>query len=83
MNNVKCEYKIRPELYKRLIRSIRYDYSKSSRDFSNFMDELLYKLRIELAMEIHKSLYETVSFFKFKEKSLIAWIGTILRPLNV
>ena len=34
-------------------------------------------------MEIHKCLYESVTFFKNKEKSFIAWVGTMVRPLNV
>lgn len=46
------------------------------------MEELPYKLKIELAMEIHKSLYETVSFFKGKDKTFIAWVGNTLRPIN-
>jgi len=28
-------------------------------------------------------MYMTVKFFKNKEKSFIAWIGTLLRPLSV
>lgn len=83
LDNIKSEYKIGSDLYKKLVRSVRYDHSKSQKDFVSFIDELPYKLKIELAMEIHKSLYQTVGFFKFKEKSFIAWIGTILRPLNV
>jgi len=27
------------------------------------MEELPYKLKVELAMEIHKKIYKTVSFF--------------------
>jgi hypothetical protein len=46
------------------------------------MEELPYKLKIELAMEIHKSLYETISFLKGKDKTFIAWVGSILRPIN-
>jgi hypothetical protein len=34
-------------------------------------------------MEIHKRLYETVTFFANKEKSFIAWVGTMVRPLNI
>jgi hypothetical protein len=45
------------------------------------MDELPHKIKIELAMEIHKRMYETIGFFRNKEKSFIAWIGTVLRPL--
>lgn len=47
------------------------------------MNELPYKLRIDLAMEIHKNIYSTIDFFKVKEKSFIAWIGPLLKPLNV
>ena len=45
------------------------------------MDELPYKLRIELAMEIHKDIYTNFAFFYGKEKSFIAWIGPRLRPI--
>ena len=62
---------------------INKDHSKKSRDFTQFMEELPYKLRMELAMEIHKKIYQTVAFFKYKEKSFIAWIGKLLRPMNV
>lgn len=29
------------------------------------MDELPYKLKIELAMEIHKDIYRDIEFFKY------------------
>ena len=44
------------------------------------MEELPYKLRVEFAMEIHKKIYRTVSFFQNKEKNFIVWIVTLLRP---
>jgi hypothetical protein len=47
------------------------------------MDELPHKIKLELAMEIHKKMYETIRFFNKKEKSFIVWIGTVLRPLNI
>jgi hypothetical protein len=53
------------------------------RDFDFFMDELPYKLRIELALEIHKKIYETVEFFKNKDKSFVVWIVKFLRPIHV
>jgi CRP-like cAMP-binding protein len=45
-----------------------------------FVDELPYKLRLDLAMEIHKNIYNTIDFFKNKERSFIAWIGPLLKP---
>jgi hypothetical protein len=46
------------------------------------MDELPYKLRMELAMEIHKKIYETVTFFKNKDKSFILWVFKLLRSIH-
>lgn len=48
-----------------------------------FLDELPHKLKVELAMQIHKGMYESIKFFKNKDKSFIVWIGTMLRPLNI
>ena len=45
------------------------------------MDELPYKLRIELAFEIHKDLYTEIEFFNDKDKSFIAWVGPLLKPI--
>jgi len=48
-----------------------------------FLDELPYKIKIELATEIHKHMFESVTFFQNKDKTFIAWIGTVLRPMNI
>jgi hypothetical protein len=56
---------------------------KKSKDFILFLDELPYKIKIELATEIHKHQFESVDFFQNKEKTFIAWIGTVLRPMSV
>ena len=44
------------------------------------MNELPYKLKIDLAMEIHKNIYQSINFFKDQEKDFIAWVGPRLRP---
>lgn len=84
LNQIKDEHKIGPDLYDEILKAIKYDHSKNSRDISEFMGELPYKLRIELAMEIHKGIYNNIDFFKEKktEKSFIAWIGPLLRPVG-
>jgi hypothetical protein len=28
-------------------------------------------------------MFESLSFFQHKEKTFIAWIGTVLRPINI
>jgi hypothetical protein len=83
LNAIQCEYNIDSVLYKKCVKSLRYDHSKKSKDFLNFLDELPQKIKLELAMEIHKCLYESVKFFQNKEKSFIAWVGTMVRPLNI
>lgn len=45
------------------------------------MEEMPYKLKIELAMVIHKNIYMNFSFFNGKEKSFIAWVGPKLKPI--
>ena len=47
-----------------------------------FIEELPNQLRIELAMVIHQKMYSNVQFFKGKDKSLIAWIGSVIKPLT-
>ncbi len=65
------------------MRTVKYDHSRKSKDVIAFMDELPHKIKLELAMQIHKKMYQTIHFFKEKEHSFIVWIGTVLRPLNI
>jgi len=65
------------------VRTIRYDHSKKQKDFINFLEELPHKVKVELSMQIHKRMYETLKFFQNKDKSFIAWVGPMLHPMNV
>ena len=44
------------------------------------MEDLPYKLRTELAVEIHRDICLNVDFFKKKDTGFIAWIGPFLKP---
>jgi hypothetical protein len=46
------------------------------------MEELPHKLKMELAMVIHRRMYMCVNFLKTKEKTFIAWIAKIIRPMS-
>ena len=83
LNAIQKEYKIDYDLYNRVVKTVKYDHSKKSKDFIAFLDELPHKIKLEMAMEIHKRMYLTINFFREKEKCFIAWIGTVLRPFNV
>ena len=65
------------------MRIVKYEHMRKSKSVMTFIDELPHKIRLELAMEIHKKMYETINFFKQKEQTFIVWIGTLLRPLKV
>lgn len=65
------------------MRTVKYDHMKKSKDVMHFIEELPHKIRVELAMEIHKKIYETINFFKGKDQTFIIWIGTLMRPLNI
>ena len=83
LRDIKREHNLSHELFHKLVRSISYDFSNTGhRDVKSFMHELPYKLKVELAMEIHRSLYETIGFFKNREQSFITWVGATLRPIE-
>jgi len=54
---------------------MKYDHNKNLRDIVNFMDELPYKLKVKLAMQIHKDIYVQIRLFNKKPETFIAWIG--------
>jgi hypothetical protein len=66
LQDIELEYKIEKTLYNNLAKSIRYDQLKKSKDLSQFMNELPYKLKIELAFFINKKLISEITFFKDK-----------------
>jgi hypothetical protein len=40
LNAISEEYNIQPELYNKCVKTLRYDHSKKSKDFIDFLDEL-------------------------------------------
>lgn len=44
------------------------------------MEELPHKLKVELALQIHKDIKKNIEFFKNKKDNFIAWIGPLLKP---
>ena len=83
LNDIQSEYKIEIDLFNKLAKSIKYDHSKKQKDNLQFMQELPHKLKLELAMVIHQKMYSTVAFFQDKDKSFIAWVARLIKPINV
>lgn len=67
LNDIKDQYQIGPDLFDELRKTIKYDHSKNYNDVIQFMEELPHKLKVELAMEIHKDIYHNIDFFMHQE----------------
>lgn len=65
------------------MKALKYDHHQNSKDVHEFMEELPTKLRLELAMAIHKKMYSGIKFFNNRDINFITWIGSYLRPINV
>lgn len=63
LNSIQTEYRIDSDLYKKCMKTVRYDHSRKARDYIEFLNELPHKIKLELAMKIHQSMYESVKFF--------------------
>lgn len=83
LNEISNEYHLDLETFNRLVKTIKYDHSKKQKDTIHFMEELPHKLKLELAMIMMKKMYANVAFFQDKEKSFIAWVARLIRPVNV
>jgi hypothetical protein len=57
LNDIRGKYDIKPELFDEIRKTIKHYHSKSYHDIAKFMNELPYKLKIELAFQIHKEIY--------------------------
>ncbi|TNV87316.1 hypothetical protein FGO68_gene16420 [Halteria grandinella] len=83
LESIQAEYQIDKDLFNRIVKAVKYDHRQNSKDVHEFMEELPAKLRIDLAMAIHKKMYSNIKFFQDKDNNFIAWVGTFLRPINV
>lgn len=83
LNDIHNEYKLKNDLFNKLVKNIKFDHSKKSKDVLQFMEELPHKLKTELAVAIHAKMYSAVLFFHNKEKSFVAWVSTVIHPLNI
>lgn len=83
LNEIADDYMIETELFTKLVRTIKYDHSKKNKDTIAFMEELPHKLKLELALTMINRMYANIAFFKNKEKSFIAWVARLIRPMNV
>lgn len=63
LTDIQEEYNLDIDLYNEISKNIQYNHRKKSKDLIKFMDDLPYKLRVELAMIVHQRMYSSVVFF--------------------
>ncbi|TNV83436.1 hypothetical protein FGO68_gene1262 [Halteria grandinella] len=83
LNQIKRQYRLSFDLYRRLKGALKYDYSKNSTKHFQILNELPQNLRIELALLMNKEIIKKVFFFRNKPAIFIAFIGPLLKPLRI
>ena len=73
------DYSFPLELFVKLKQSLKYNY-QDFEDYSNFVDELPYNLKIEVSLYLHEDTYKTMQFLQDKSMSYITWICPLLKP---
>lgn len=81
LNEIMIEYDVDEELYNKLLKNLHLDFRKRSKEFTSFIDDLPMKLRMELLMLMHQSKYKKIKYFNDKNKSFIAWVAPLLKPM--
>jgi len=58
-----------------------YELKKDNQDLNRFIQELPYKLKIEVSLYIYEARYSLIKFFKDKgSASFISWMCPMLKP---
>lgn len=83
IGEIQTEYKIGDELYNRLVSTVKYDHNRKQKNFKAFIDELPSKMKVELYAKIYQTMYVNVTFFKQQSRPFMAWVGAVIRPINV
>jgi hypothetical protein len=68
LDNIKDEYRIGPALYEQLRQSLQYETGKDVSDMINFVNNLPYRLKVELSLKIHREIIKSIPFFNKREK---------------
>jgi hypothetical protein len=56
LNDIRKDYKIGYRMYEELKMSLKFDHSRNQSDVQNFLNELPYRLRLDLAVKIHRQI---------------------------
>jgi hypothetical protein len=60
LEDIRGEYKIPYDLYRRLRLALNYDHSKNAEEHQQFLNELPATLKVELSVVMHQELVKTI-----------------------
>ena len=83
LQELRTEYCIGQQLYDELCSAVKFDHKRNKGSTTDFVNELPYRLRIELAAKIHQKMISNIPFFREKQKDVIAFIGPLLRAVRI
>lgn len=79
---IKRKYSFDDNLYLRIKKALKYGHLKIDQDKEKFLIELPSNIRTELSYFMHKSLVNSIEFFKNRSERFIAYIGPLLKPIK-
>lgn len=80
LNQIYRDYSLPLDLYEKLRKSVKYDYSKTQNDVTQFVEDLPHKLKLEISLHIYKKTYQKIEMFRGRSSAFIAWICPLLKP---
>ena len=83
LNRMYKDYYLPLGLYTRLKQSIRNSNKKEMEEVNEFVDELPQKLKNEVSLFIHESVYKSIDFLKERSSFFIQWICPLLKTYYV
>lgn len=69
-------------LYTKCKKSLGYIKNDQSDELNQCLENLPYKLRVELTLHIYEQRYKNITFFYGKTPSFISWMCTLLKPMS-
>ena len=84
LEDIRKEYKIPYDLYRRLRLALNYDHhSKNAEEYMIFLNELPVALKVELSVVMHSELVKSIQFFRHKPPHFIAYVAPLLKPAKI
>ena len=83
LNKILKEYELPLDLYASLKQSLSIKNNKDFEEMHKFLEDLPYKLKIDVSVHIYERTYKSILFLKCKSRSFIAWICPLLKPYAV